>query len=79
MKEYELKSLEELRLEDYAANRKGPQQATQQTGLFGASTGGSLFGTGASTSTGTGGIFTDNKPLFGGGTTMGKLYMWIIY
>ncbi|XP_069679986.1 nuclear pore complex protein Nup98-Nup96 isoform X2 [Periplaneta americana] len=71
MKEYESKSLEELRLEDYAANRKGPQQAPQQTGLFGTSTGGSLFGTGASTSTGTGGIFTDSKPLFGGGTSMG--------
>ncbi|PNF16103.1 Nuclear pore complex protein Nup98-Nup96 [Cryptotermes secundus] len=67
MKEYESKSLEELRLEDYVANRKGPQQA-QQTGLFGTSTGGSLFGTGASTSTGTGGIFTDSsKSLFGGG------------
>jgi nuclear pore complex protein Nup98-Nup96 len=71
MKEYESKSLEELRLEDYAANRKGPQ-VPQQTGLFGTSTGNSLFGPGASTSTGTGGIFTDNKPLFGGGTSMGK-------
>lgn len=72
MKEYESKSLEELRLEDYIANRKGPQQVPQQTGLFGTSTGGSLFGTGAGTSTGTGGIFTDNKSLFGGGTSIGK-------
>jgi hypothetical protein len=72
MKEYESKSLEELRLEDYAANRKGPQQVPQQTGLFGTSSGASLFGTGASTSTGTGGIFTDSKPMFGGGTSIGK-------
>jgi len=72
MKEYESKSLEELRFEDYIANRKGPQQVPQQTGLFGTSTGGSLFGTGAGTSTGTGGIFTDNKSLFGGGTSIGK-------
>ncbi|XP_066999571.1 nuclear pore complex protein Nup98-Nup96 [Anabrus simplex] len=70
MKEYEAKSLEELRLEDYMLNRKGPQQAPQQSGLFGTSTQPSLFGSAASTSTGGGGLFQD-KPLFGGGTTMG--------
>jgi nuclear pore complex protein Nup98-Nup96 len=65
MKEYESKSLEELRLEDYAASRKGPQQAPQQTGSFGNSSRVSLF------STCTGGIFTGNKSLFGGGMSMG--------
>jgi nuclear pore complex protein Nup98-Nup96 len=70
MKEYESKSLEELRWEDYVANRKGPQQTSQQTGIFGPSTGVSLFGTAASTSTGTGGILTENKSVFPGGMCM---------
>ncbi|GLG96233.1 Nuclear pore complex protein Nup98-Nup96 [Gryllus bimaculatus] len=71
MKEYEFKSLEELRLEDYALNRKGPQTATQQTSLFGTSTQPSLFGAGTSTSTGGSSLFGENKQLFSGGTSMG--------
>lgn len=52
MKEYEGKSLEELRLEDYTAGRKGQTQAAQTTGLFGSPAQPSLFGNaGVNTST----------------------------
>ena len=43
MKEYEAKSLEELRHEDYTANRKGPQGAGG-AGMFGQAPSNSLFG-----------------------------------
>ncbi|XP_067137824.1 nuclear pore complex protein Nup98-Nup96-like isoform X2 [Centruroides vittatus] len=66
MKEYENKSLEELRVEDYVANRKGPQGGN--IGAFGSTGQTSLFGTPASTSTFSFGT-TQNKPLFGGTST----------
>lgn len=65
MKEYENKSLEELRYEDYLANRKGRPQGA---GVFGQTQPtASPFGA-PSTSTATGGLFgstTENKLLFG--------------
>uniref|UniRef100_A0A8D8XNV0 Nuclear pore complex protein Nup98-Nup96 n=1 Tax=Cacopsylla melanoneura TaxID=428564 RepID=A0A8D8XNV0_9HEMI len=69
MKEYETKSLEELRYEDYKANRKGPQQGAQTTGsFFGSTAQPSMFGANTSTAQPTTSLFggaTENKPLFG--------------
>ncbi|XP_068187416.1 nuclear pore complex protein Nup98-Nup96 [Antennarius striatus] len=55
MKEYENKSLEELRLEDYNAGRKGP------TNSMTAGTG-SLFGTNTATSSASTGLFNSSTP-----------------
>lgn len=61
MKEYENKSLEELRYEDYLAGRKGPTPGTgTQAGLFGPTSTAqttSFFGQ------------TQQKPLFGATAT----------
>ncbi|KAL1138825.1 hypothetical protein AAG570_008887, partial [Ranatra chinensis] len=73
MKEYESKSLEELRLEDYAANRKGPQQGAQgSAGLFGSTGQTSMFGGGTNTGFGATGSSVFGTGANAGNTLFGK-------
>lgn len=70
MREYESKSLEELRLEDYTANRKGPQQNSGMFGTTQSAPTSNLFGTSttpqnAFSSTSNTGLFGQTKPAFG--------------
>uniref|UniRef100_A0A2R8MJ39 Nuclear pore complex protein Nup98-Nup96 n=1 Tax=Callithrix jacchus TaxID=9483 RepID=A0A2R8MJ39_CALJA len=73
MKEFESKSLEELRLEDYQANRKGPQKqvgAGTTTGCFGSSPAtSSATGFFSSSTTNSGFAYGQNKTAFEAGTT----------
>ncbi|XP_022600404.1 nuclear pore complex protein Nup98-Nup96 isoform X2 [Seriola dumerili] len=75
MKEYENKSLEELRLEDYQAGRKGPtnQMAAGTGSLFGSATATSSAATGlfGSTAPNTSFSFGQNKSTFGAPATGG--------
>ncbi|CAH8495623.1 unnamed protein product [Schistosoma turkestanicum] len=73
MKEYQDKSLEELRLEDYSLNRRGPSTATSGTSIFSASSTAKPFQFGSSQMNATTSIFGQtNKPtntLFGASTS----------
>uniref|UniRef100_A0A914BXW0 Nuclear pore complex protein Nup98-Nup96 n=1 Tax=Acrobeloides nanus TaxID=290746 RepID=A0A914BXW0_9BILA len=72
MKQYETKSLEELRVEDYLANRKAPAPGTSTLFSSQPSTGGtSLFGQ----SSGTSSLFSGApKPAFGTASTAPSLF-----
>ena len=69
MKEYEHKSLEELRLEDYQLGRKGTAQATNLFGAQPQQTGG-LFAS-LAPATGTTSTFGQRPAAFGSTTTTG--------
>ncbi|KHN86939.1 Nuclear pore complex protein Nup98-Nup96 [Toxocara canis] len=69
MKQYEGKSLEELRCEDYIANRRGATVGSLSFGQSQPTTSTSLFG--ASTTTQSSLFGSQNKPLFGGTSTFG--------
>ena len=83
MKEYAERSLEELRYEDYAANRKGPQAGpggmfggTQAGGVFGSTMqqpqANSLFGQQQQPAQQTTGLFGTAQNTLGGGNTFGQ-------
>lgn len=82
MKEYEGKSLEELRWEDYQANRKGPQQGAQPgAGIFGTMNqpvGGGLFGSSSIATSSTTPLFgqqQENKSVFGSAPSAGGIFI----
>ncbi|KAI6218354.1 Nuclear pore complex protein Nup98-Nup96 [Aphelenchoides fujianensis] len=74
MTNYQSKSLEELRVEDYQANRKFPTAGSTTSMGFGSNTG-SIFGGGTSSNTTGGGLFgSQNKPSIFGSTNTGSAF-----